>query len=512
MKPYLAGVIDRGNGSTQPNQKSGPPAAYNSTDIAGGVIYVLWSDLQPADTGTLAGSRAQALTGTGSGWTATGINLIDFALAEALAGHRQDGSTGAGTWQVVIRPSAGVYSPAWTYKPAYGGSSFTYIDKNSGVGGTCPAWWRPMYQTSYNALMALIAARYDDSTGNHAVANAVSIAGCMTVYQESMLRGMNDQSNIEGMVSAGYYLGGGDFNTSGSDRWAQLQTLIAHQAFVNTWSDIALNPYQYLYCGQSVSSQSYRGTTNWRNVYSGATAYTGVNDAPTNPDSVASLAAGAGTAYVCIQSNTGKALTNTQYWQPIKSVSGNGDSLNFDTTMMDQVRLVLPCNGIIGNNSLGNTGNTANNFVHDGTAMNDMYYDLWQRSCAILGTVAPPTGGSGFKIQTCTTGRMWKPGGGTGSYASPLGAALDTCTAHGVGWVEAPGGYDQTNNSDHCYLPPAGSTGPYAAHTAAFYTSLLQANAAPAGTCSGGGGGGTGNLPINGEIPANTTGPGGTVG
>lgn len=512
MKHFLSGCVDRGKGNMGApygnaggNQKTGPPSGYQVTDVAGGIIYVNWSDLQPSTLGSLSLSQNQALTGSGSGWTATGINLIDYALSQANGGFDQSGGNAGGQWYLVVRLNVGFMTPAWLGTQG-NIPSYTYTDTSGAPFGTAYATWNSVFQQSYASLISLLAAKYDDTTGNHANLVCFTVTGSMNgAYQEPCLRGMGTPSNISGEASAGYIPGSGSFNTSGSDQWGQQQAMLAHQVFTNTYSDIAFNPYQYWNVGTSnlINNTQWSTAINWRGAWSGASTY--------NPGDGVTTGSGSTLAtWVCKTTNTNSTPSSSNAnWWGIKTQSGQDGKL-FATTLMDQMRVILGGKGLFGNNSL----RIGYNFVNDGNNYNDMYYQIGQRTTKNLGNASAPAsglsgGGSGTKIQTSTGPRL----GGA------LTTVLDTCVSNGINWVELPGGYDQPSNDTGTagpwwYLPPgtSGTTGSggHATHGAGYYTTQLQANLAP--NTGGGGGSGGGGTAYQGEFPASVTGPGGVVG
>lgn len=455
LKTLLAGCVDRGGGNGA--SQSGISAGYASTDIAGLVLTVPMSDLQPSNLGSFAASTAQAITGVAdpsgthggaSGFWSKGKQLIDFSLSYG-------NSNGI---YIVLRLGIGAYCPAWV--GVYCGGTFAYEDPNTGQTGNVPPWWTANSIAAYTNLHSKLAALYDNpATGNNQWLSSVTYAGTMTVFQECLLRGiavtaLNPGTNQMGMVSLGYYLGGGSQTTVGSDKWATDQCMQAHQAWDQTYQDMAFNPYQFLYCGANVNSQVFSGATNWRGTWTNTNTYA-------LGDSVDTVSGGNHVQYVALRATpAGTALTNTTFWGQVRTQTS--DSTGWDATVMARWRSLLQNQALIGNNSfrLGYSFTT-------GTDPMDQLYQ------AIAGF------NPGTKIQTAASAKV----GGSSSSTTPLTDCLDQCLAAGINWVELPNDYNNNTgggkNANGTYVPPgtAGNTGSGgdATHGAAYYTSAMMA-------------------------------------
>lgn len=206
-----------------------------------GTIYL--SALFPTGP-TLATTRIPQ--GGNSNSTPVAGNPIDAALAEVATWNAVSGNA---QQRLKIRVSAGFHSPPWMMTSTYGGT-FGQIDPSGHVSGTqqCPLFWTQQWQDEFYALMAILAAAYDE---NPLIAEIVTTPN-MTDYPESCLR-QNATSgsgvptggnpNMTNMLQAGYRAG--DASTPYTDIWNQLAAPgIMASLWPNTIVGVTFNPYQ----------------------------------------------------------------------------------------------------------------------------------------------------------------------------------------------------------------------------------------------------------------------------
>jgi hypothetical protein len=109
------------------------------------------------------------------------------------------------------------------------------------VGGTVPRFWTTPVEQAYASLQTSLAAEYD----NDPEIEDVSITGCMTMYAEPLIRETSSPGTIKNLLAAGY--------TAAADEQCQDEEIVAHEAWTNTHSSLAFNPYQVINANGSFS-------------------------------------------------------------------------------------------------------------------------------------------------------------------------------------------------------------------------------------------------------------------
>lgn len=199
LKPVLAGLLDR-NGM--------PPAAYLGS-LAGYVVNVHWSDLQPNPGAAIAPD-----------------NAIDHAIAQVDAVNTTD-HTHLG---LKIRVFAGVFAPEWV--KTLGGGPVTISNPQNGATGTVGRFWIDAFAQAYDRLEMLLAAKYDQVPA----VREVTISRCTTFYDEPFVRDTSDPATVSALVGAGY--------TLQADENCQRQEIDSAAVWRHTHADLAFNPYQ----------------------------------------------------------------------------------------------------------------------------------------------------------------------------------------------------------------------------------------------------------------------------
>jgi hypothetical protein len=204
LKPVLGGLLDR----------SGvPPSAYLGS-LAGYVVGVHWSDLQPTSGAAIAPD-----------------NPIDRAIAEVAAVNAAD-HTHLG---LKIRVLAGVSAPEWA--KSLGGSPVSISNPQNGATGTIGRFWTDAFGAAYERLEILLAAKYDEVPA----VREVTISRCTTFYDEPFIRDASDPLTVNALIGAGY--------TVEADENCQRQEIAAAAVWRHTHSDLAFNPYQAIDSG-----------------------------------------------------------------------------------------------------------------------------------------------------------------------------------------------------------------------------------------------------------------------
>lgn len=202
IKPPIAGLIDR----NEP-----PPADYLHA-LSGFVVRVGWSELQKTRDGPI-----------------TPDNPIDRALKQVrILNGRHDVHLA-----LKIRLMAGIYAPEWA--KGLGGAPFRMADETSAGsagGGTVGRFWRPDFGSAWAQLQTALAAQYD---GVPEIRD-VTIARCMTVYAEPLIRQLTVDANVAGMLAAGF--------TWQADQDCQRQSIDAASVWRHTPLSFAFNPYR----------------------------------------------------------------------------------------------------------------------------------------------------------------------------------------------------------------------------------------------------------------------------
>ncbi|MGD0448140.1 MAG: hypothetical protein ABSB36_05925 [Candidatus Dormibacteria bacterium] len=197
LKPELSGLLDR----------NGAPSVSLAPDLAGWVVNVTWAELQPTSGSVIAAD-----------------NPIDQAVALIQS------NPAYANMHLRIRIMAGIDSPGWV-EAMSGGSVDVYNDQ-SGTGGNVPRFWTAPVEQAYANLQTLLAAEYD----NDPEIEDVTIAGCMTVFDEPLILETSDAATVSNLLAAGY--------TEAADETCQEDAIADQQVWVHTHSSIALNPYQ----------------------------------------------------------------------------------------------------------------------------------------------------------------------------------------------------------------------------------------------------------------------------
>ena len=168
LKPQLVGFLDEFNV---------PKAAYRPV-LAGWVVGVKWSDLQPSPNGPLDTSG------------------IDGAIATAL----QLNTSGGTQLRLKLRVFAGSESPDWAKQ--LGGPAGHVTNNNAGQvhSGNIPRFWSEPFGLAWDALQTQLAARYDTAPE---IADVV-ISRCTTIFDEPLVRQTNDKATVQNLVAAGY--------------------------------------------------------------------------------------------------------------------------------------------------------------------------------------------------------------------------------------------------------------------------------------------------------------------
>jgi hypothetical protein len=199
LKPVLGGLLDR---------SGAPPPAYLGS-LAGYVVNVNWSDLQPSSGDTIA---------------------PDNAIDQAITAVREANSTEHAHLGLKIRIFAGVNAPEWAKK--LGGNPVDVSNPQNGSTGTIGRFWTDAYGVAYDRLERLLAAKYDQVS----VVREVTISRCTTFYDEPFIRDISDSETVSALLAAGY--------TIQADENCQMEEIQAAAVWQHTHSDLAFNPYQ----------------------------------------------------------------------------------------------------------------------------------------------------------------------------------------------------------------------------------------------------------------------------
>jgi hypothetical protein len=199
LKPVLRGLLDR-NGV--------PPPSYLGA-LAGYVVNVHWSQLQPTSGATLAAD-----------------NPIDQAITQVRSLNAAD-HTHLG---LKIRLFAGVWAPDWV--KSLGGSPVPVTNPQNGQTSTIGRFWTDAFGQAYDQLEILLAAKYDSLPE----VREVTIARCTTFYDEPFIRDTQEPATVSALLGAGY--------TVAADQTCQQQEIQASTVWQHTHSDLSFNPYQ----------------------------------------------------------------------------------------------------------------------------------------------------------------------------------------------------------------------------------------------------------------------------
>jgi hypothetical protein len=208
----LQGLIDR----------DGPPPASFAGAVRSFVVNVTWAELQPTPDGTIAAD-----------------NPIDQAITAAR-------NLGAGVG-VKIRLLAGVDAPSWV-KALDGGPVSVYSAADA-TGGTIGRFWTSDFGTAYNDLWDQLAAKYDSVPE----IREITVARCMTVFDETFLRDTSDPTSVRNLIDAGF--------STAADQTCIEDEIADGAVWKHTRIGVAFNPYQeILPGGQAVTDESFTET------------------------------------------------------------------------------------------------------------------------------------------------------------------------------------------------------------------------------------------------------------
>jgi hypothetical protein len=195
LKPPIQGLIDR----------DGPPPPGYAGAITAFVVNVTWAELQPTPDGPL-----------------TTNNPIDQAITAARALGPNMG--------VKIRLLAGVDDPNWVKQ--LDGGPVSVDSAADAVGGTIGRFWTPDFAAAYDDLWGKLAARYDSVPQ----IREVTVARCMTIFDETFLRDTSDPTSVANLLAAGF--------TISADQTCLQQEIAAGSVWKHTRIGVAFNPYQ----------------------------------------------------------------------------------------------------------------------------------------------------------------------------------------------------------------------------------------------------------------------------
>ena len=198
LKPQLTGTID---------QNHLPTPAYRQV-VHGFVAQVHWSEVQPT----------------------SGDSLVTTEIDQAVSTAAQY------NMHLKLELLGGQFAPSWAMNlPVTSGTSGPFqICNTRGATPQCGQighFWESDYEAAYANLQRLLAAKYD----NNPVIEQVDITGCMTIFEEPLLRQGNLPANVAAYSQAGY----SESANQGCER-AQIQ---AHSVWQHTQSSLAFNPY-----------------------------------------------------------------------------------------------------------------------------------------------------------------------------------------------------------------------------------------------------------------------------
>jgi hypothetical protein len=200
LKPMIQGLVDR----------FGPPPGSFLGIVTNFVVNAEWSELQPTAGGAL-----------------TPDNVIDQAIAAARS---LEATVGAGRVGVKIRLLAGIYAPGWAKQ--LGGAPVAVVDPQTGVAGTIGRFWTSAFGMAYDDLYAKLAAAYDGVPE----IREVTVARCMTVYDEPFIRDVGDSATVQNLLAAGFSVA--------EDQQCQEQEIQDGTLWHHTRIGVAFNPYQ----------------------------------------------------------------------------------------------------------------------------------------------------------------------------------------------------------------------------------------------------------------------------
>ena len=158
----------------------------------------------------------------------TADNPIDLAITDVRAWNAANPSHPE---SLLVRIEAGIHSPAWAM--TLGGPCVAVRDPNFGTNGCTPRFWTAQFGTAFYQFESELAAKYDSVPE----IGEVIIARDMTIYNEPLLRQIQDPGSVAGLLAAGY--------SSALDEQNQLSDIAALGTYwKHTHVGFTFNPYQ----------------------------------------------------------------------------------------------------------------------------------------------------------------------------------------------------------------------------------------------------------------------------
>jgi hypothetical protein len=171
------------------------------------VVFVPWSQLQPAPGGPIAGD-----------------NAIDRAISYVRDQNRRVPSL---QMTLKLRIAGGAYAPSWAKE--IGGAPIALQGPRA---GTIGRFWLDDYGRAYEDLQDKLAAMYD----NVPELREVVVARCMAFSDEPFIRDVANPGNARAYVAAGY--------TVALDHRCQEKQIDESMAWKHTLLDLSFNPAQ----------------------------------------------------------------------------------------------------------------------------------------------------------------------------------------------------------------------------------------------------------------------------
>jgi hypothetical protein len=197
LKPILHGLLDR----------SRPPTVAFAGAVTAFVVNVNWADIEPTQ-GVLAAN-----------------NPIDHALDQVRA---LNAAAHTSRYALKVRLFTGIHAPGWAKQ--LGGAPVTVTAQ--GVTGTTGRFWTPAFGGAYAAIWSMLAARYDPVPEIH----EITVARCMTVFDETFVRGSADAATVTNLLDAGF--------TVAADHSCIQEEIALGKVWKTTRIGVAFNPYQ----------------------------------------------------------------------------------------------------------------------------------------------------------------------------------------------------------------------------------------------------------------------------
>ena len=222
--------------------------------VAGVVIYENWSTLNPNSP-----PAANAFD-----WS-----YLDDAFTQASAWSSQNPSQAPKTIQLVVSP--GFQTPAWvlsqisscdplfneeTPPAGCGKATFSGFVEGGGI-RELPLPWNPFYQSSWQAFLTVLAARY----GSNPLFVSIAVAGPTASSEEMILPDNANSDNPQTQF---------DFNVAPNQMWIQLLALQfpgmasylkSDQAFIDEW-EAAIDMYGQIFSGLTLVVTTGSGLPN----------------------------------------------------------------------------------------------------------------------------------------------------------------------------------------------------------------------------------------------------------